>query len=314
MEDEPRLRPAQLDDADQLADFLTRCTDAYLGRPSSREEAIARLTVSGRDPEASAVVAEIEEGRIVGFGNVWVAGRDDIKCFARVDPALTGRGVGVTLLGNLQRRARELAVETESIEPVLTGTQWARDTRGAALFAFCGFSELRFYLRMIVDDLSHLDPGDAALPETLTLRTFRPDHDDADLYEAWTEAFADEWGQGEGDSEGWWRERRELEAAAFDPSLWLVAVADRIVGFVLAREEAGGGAGYISDIGVLPEWRGRGVGYALLIESFRVLRRHGFHSASLNVDSDNRTSALRLYRKAGMREVPNFTIWAKPLF
>jgi mycothiol synthase len=288
----------------------------YLGRPSSRQEAIERLTQSGSNPEATALVAVTPDGRVVGFGNVWVAGQDDIKCFARVDPEMTGRGVGTTLLDRLESRAQELVAEAEVVNhPVLTATQWAQDTAGPNLLLSRGYSEARFFLRMIADNLDDVDRHDTPLPPGIAIRSVQPGRDDDDLYDARREAFAEEWGQSHVDTQEWWRERRDLETAAFDPSLWFVAVADRIVGFVIAREEleSDGRLGYISDIGVRPEWRGNGLGYALLVQSLREMHRRGLGSAALNVDSDNRTSALRLYRKAGMRELPHFTIWGKQL-
>ena len=309
------VRAATLGDTDGLADFLTSCTLTYLGRPSSRQEAHERLTVAGTDLESNALVAVTQDGSIVGFGNVWAAGPADIKCFARVAPDMTGRGVGTTLLDRLERCAREIIVESDKPEhSVLTVTQWARDTAGPGLLRARGYSEVRFFLRMIADDLE-IGPQEAPLPAEITLRPFQPGGDEEDLYDAWQESFADEWGQSHVDFNDWWRERRDLGTAAFDPSLWLVAVTEQIAGFVIAREELGrdGRAGYVSDIGVRPAWRGQGLGYGLLLHSLAEFRHRGVGSVALNVDAANRTSALRLYRKAGMREAPNFTIWGMPL-
>jgi len=41
------------------------------------------------------------------------------------------------------------------------------------------------------------------------------------------------------------------------------------------------------------------------------LRRRGLERAALNVDAENTTGALRLYRKAGMEARPSFTVWAR---
>jgi ribosomal protein S18 acetylase RimI-like enzyme len=66
-------------------------------------------------------------------------------------------------------------------------------------------------------------------------------------------------------------------------------------------------------VGVRPRWRGRGIGEALLSHSLNVFRRRGLAAAALNVDAENITGALRLYRKVGMEPKPSFTIWSKPL-
>jgi mycothiol synthase len=66
-------------------------------------------------------------------------------------------------------------------------------------------------------------------------------------------------------------------------------------------------------IGVRPSWRGHGLGDALLAHSLTALRGRGLGRAALNVDAENTSGALRLYRKAGMEPKPAFTVWCKPL-
>ena len=118
------------------------------------------------------------------------------------------------------------------------------------------------------------------------------------------------------DSAAWWRERRDNESAAFDPALWLLAVdGATIVGFSLGRErvDAGVRAGYIGDVGVRAAWRGRGIGHALLARSLAEFQRRGLATAALDVDAENLSGALALYRKVGMEPRPAFTIWTKPI-
>lgn len=167
------------------------CALTYLGRPSSRQEALERLTVAETDPETNAVVAVAQDGSIVGFGTVWTGGQGEIKCFARVAPEMIGKGVGTTLLDRLERRARELIVESDKADhSVLTVTQWAKDTAGQGLLRARGYSEARFFLRMITDDLE-LGRRDAPLPAGIVMRSLQPGDDEEDLYDAWREAFAD---------------------------------------------------------------------------------------------------------------------------
>ena len=71
--------------------------------------------------------------------------------------------------------------------------------------------------------------------------------------------------------------------------------------------------GHVAQIGVRPKWRGLGLGYALLLASLVEFQRRGAESATLNVDAENVTGALRLYEKAGMQEQPLFTIWSKEI-
>ena len=58
--------------------------------------------------------------------------------------------------------------------------------------------------------------------------------------------------------------------------------------------------GWVATLGVHPDWRGRGLGLALLRHAFAELHRIGKRQVGLGVDSQNATGATRLYERAGM--------------
>jgi ribosomal protein S18 acetylase RimI-like enzyme len=58
------------------------------------------------------------------------------------------------------------------------------------------------------------------------------------------------------------------------------------------------GTGTIASLSVHPEYRGRGIGQALLQASVGYLQKRGAHAAVLYVDNRNET-AQRLYLQAG---------------
>lgn len=301
------VRPASLSDAPELERMLTRCTELHLDRSTSAEEALDRLTQAGPEPERTAVVAVTPEGRILGFGNVWPGESDEVKCFARVDPDATGQGIGTSLLEALETRATALGRS-------LTVTQWAADEAAEGLLRARGFEPARYFLRM-VGDLTTMADDQPSLPPGVTVRQVEPGEED-ELYDAWSAAFAAATGEVPESATDWWRERRDALAAGYDPELWLVAVTGReIVGLSICKEieEGDRRSGYVSDLGVRPSYRGRGLGSALLVLSFRIMRRRRLERVALDVDAENTTSALRLYRKVGLREEPLFTIWAKKL-
>jgi ribosomal protein S18 acetylase RimI-like enzyme len=60
------------------------------------------------------------------------------------------------------------------------------------------------------------------------------------------------------------------------------------------------GLGGIQNLGVLPGWRGRGLGEALLLQALDGFRRAGLGRAQLEVTAQNDT-AIRLYRRLGFR-------------
>jgi mycothiol synthase len=157
---------------------------------------------------------------------------------------------------------------------------------------------------------------DTVLPEGIESRCFASGTDDAELFAAFREAFADHWGNTEVDETQWWGENRDEPNAGFDPARWFVVrEGGTIAGFSICRErqDTGETIGWISLLGVRPPWRGRGLGEALLVRSLNALHSRGLRRAALNVDVDNTTAALRLYTKIGMAPTLAFTVWSKTL-
>ena len=230
-------------------------------------------------------------------------------------PSARGRGVGAALLSWLEPRARKLACEAGLKEDAtLTVTSWAQDRNAAALLEQARFSPLRHFLQMRID--LGRDLPEPVWPDGLEPRGFSSGADDAELFASFRKAFADHWGNTEVDETQWWSENRDAPNAGFDPSLWVVVrEGGTIAGFSICREREDDGAtiGWISLVGVLPAWRRRGLGEALLVHSLNAFRGRGRRRAALNVDVDNTTDAFRLYTKVGMEPTPAFTVWSKAL-
>ena len=126
--------------------------------------------------------------------------------------------------------------------------------------------------------------------------------------------FAGHWGRVDQGASAFWEERRDAERQVFpyDASLWFIATrGEDVVGFSFCEQN--GELGRVAELGVVDALRGQGLGYALLTHSFQALRGRGATEIVLDVDAENVTSALRLYRKAGMRPEPSFTIWGKEI-
>ncbi len=89
----------------------------------------------------------------------------------------------------------------------------------------------------------------------------------------------------------------EARAAGWTLEGTLVAVADAEVIGSLHVEESRHGFGELG-MAVVREWRGRGVGGALLVASIAWARDRGLHKLSLSVFAHN-AAAIGLYRKLG---------------
>ncbi len=85
---------------------------------------------------------------------------------------------------------------------------------------------------------------------------------------------------------------------------WAATEGSRIVGYAVVTLgyslEYRGRDGFLDEIVVGPEWRGRGVGGALVAAAEAFCRRRGVRALHLEVEK-HRRAAIGLYRKAGFR-------------
>ncbi len=88
--------------------------------------------------------------------------------------------------------------------------------------------------------------------------------------------------------------------AGFLPeATWLIGSAAGYCGSVQGVRERGA-LGAIQNLGVLPAYRGRGLGKALLLQAVHGFRRAGLGRAFLEVTAQN-DGAVQLYHRAGFR-------------
>jgi ribosomal protein S18 acetylase RimI-like enzyme len=87
----------------------------------------------------------------------------------------------------------------------------------------------------------------------------------------------------------------------FPAATWLVACAEGCCGTVQgATDQLGHGT--IQNLGVMPSFRGLGLGRALLLEALRGYAEGGVTTVALEVTADNE-AALRLYQSVGFRRI-----------
>jgi mycothiol synthase len=202
-----------------------------------------------------------------------------------VHPAFRRRGVGTALLQEIPGRL----------------SLWAHgDSAAARAFAEKnGLTRERVLFQMrrpLGDDLPP-----SRLPEGVTVREFRPGHDEQAWLAVNSRAFAHHPEQGR------WTERdlalREAEPW-FDPAGFLLAVdiEDTLLGFhwtkVHPATATDPALGEIYVLGVDPGGHRRGLGSALSVAGLRHLHDQGLSTAMLYVDEDN-TAAVALYERLG---------------
>jgi mycothiol synthase len=294
-----QIRAATLGDVERLAAFMGRCTLAHQGvRRKSTHEMRQRLTRPGADLALDTRLVEANGADVAGFAQVWPED-EAVVCYVRVDPERTGLGIGSTLLEYGAARALELTPE-----PSLHATSWPRDESAVPLLEELGFRPIRYLSLMTIDLAQPLErpswPTDVAVRALDGGRDLRPIHGVQQAVFPERRESLDEWLH---DYDG------------FDPTLCFVAEDGAgIAGFALCLPELAEDpdAGYVSELGVRTDRRGEGLGLALLQQTFVAFQRRGRQRASLHVDVDNLSGALRLYTRAGMRPDPRLVVWERP--
>jgi ribosomal protein S18 acetylase RimI-like enzyme len=103
----------------------------------------------------------------------------------------------------------------------------------------------------------------------------------------------------------------------FRPDLSLLCVVDgEDAGFLAAGvmriEDIGEMVGWVSQVGVKPKWRGRGVGAWLMGRAMEAFRRDGLGAVGLHVNVDN-PGAIGLYEMLGFKVMGRRAVYSKDL-
>jgi mycothiol synthase len=221
--------------------------------------------------------------------------------YVRVRPHLLGAGLVESLVAWAEQRSREaVRLAAPELRVALHASVAAANPETIAILERAGWALERVYWTMEID-LGDAPPEPAGLPDGILIRTAEAGRDEPAVHRLEAESFSGHYEYLPIPYEEWLQARTQLHP--YDPSLWFLAVdGDRLVGMSLCLPEASGRpeVGWVATLGVHPEWRGRGLGLALLRHSFGELHRRGRHTVGLGVDSQNTTGATRLYERAGM--------------
>jgi mycothiol synthase len=149
------------------------------------------------------------------------------------------------------------------------------------------------------------------------VRSFVPGQDEAAVIDVQQAVFRDHWGYVAPTVEEDLKILRHwMTDPDYDPALWLLVMAgERLVGISLnaAYLDEDPEMGWISTLGVLREYRQRGIARALLHHSFNQFHERGQRRVGLGVDTQNLTGALRLNEGVGMRAYRTMYVFEKEL-
>jgi len=159
-----------------------------------------------------------------------------------------------------------------------------------ALLAEAGFAHVRTQWQM-VRELTAESP-EPVWPDGVTLRAYDADRDAREVWTLITRAFAGTFGSHQRTFEQW-------SLFAVGPGKDAICAVQDGTLIAVATVSPRGESGYVGQLAVAPEHRGRGLALALLHEAFRRNAAAGLPETSLSVDGEN-AGARRLYEKAGM--------------
>ena len=285
-----RSRPATRDDLRAVVDLFCAYDVAFRGGVDTDETDFTDdWDKAGFDYETSTLVVE-DEGRVVGYATVVEEYADAMTTPDRTE-----------LLGLLLDWVEQHPASLEHYVP-------DPDTGRNDLMRARGWLPARRFWRMR-RELDSATP-EPVWPDGVTVRDYERPRDDRAVHELITTSFREIGGQHERAFEDWCAFM--LDTERFDASLYRVVELDGEVVGANLTQPIGDEYGFIRQLAVAPSQRGRGLALALLHESFQRLVDRGFPAAVLGVDAANPTGALRLYEKAGMRVVEEFTRWDRP--
>jgi len=102
-------------------------------------------------------------------------------------------------------------------------------------------------------------------------------------------------------------ERLGFILVALDASGTVIGIA---LGCAFLGLEHGGPSGWLEELYVRPEWRGRGIGSALVAETIRTATALGWHALDLEVDHEH-LQAEALYARFGFQRHTRSRFWRR---
>jgi ribosomal protein S18 acetylase RimI-like enzyme len=300
-------RPAALTDAEAILELVGAHNTKLIGIPDCvLDDVNDQLVEPGLVLDTDTWLVHAPGGSLVGFGWVYAKAtgeQADLDIVASTDEVagwLVGRGLA---------RATELAQAGGHERAEVHLGFYRQDTGMRDVAAAHGFSGATTFQRMRIDHDG--TRHELVAPAGVTLRSGPGDEAfRRTAHQVLDESFKDHFGHVSRPFEQW-HEAREREAA-FDWRMITLAYLDaKPVGILLTLDRfvEDENCGYVGDIGVLAEARGRGIAKYLLRTAFEADIAAGRAGTILHVDANNTTPALGLYEGVGMRLVLAIDVW-----
>lgn len=292
------LRPYASSDIGALADLLGVACAWPPPIPPTEQDLMNRWKHWDLHPEQDISILPGSASEITAFAQSAISRRDQrrVSMEIAVRPQHQGRGIGSALYDLIEARAHELGA-TYLTSPVYISPGIDK----SASIRFLGSLGFRCTSRTWRLRIDHLERIEAPRwPPGIECRVFRNTEEDAARWAHLINAAFGEPANAE-----------MVKAQVADPEsssngyFFAVDSATGIeIGTSRARRDSIGDepVGYVGTVGVLPEYRGRGIAEALVRQTLLYIRSTGMSSATLFVDDSNEP-ARALYDKMGWYQV-----------
>lgn len=314
-------RPVTMDDLQTATDLFNASdrpfyeTDQY-----NVEDLRAEWTNPHFSIEKSTRAVFNEAGNMVGYIEIYDTSSMPVRPFmwGRIHPDYEGHGIGTFLFEWAENRAKEVFARVpEDAAVTLNAECLDKKTDSRRFLEDMGMTTNRAsYLMLIEMDSS---PDAPALPEGIRIiPATEYAGERANIYRAVRGSFQDHRGFVEEAFEtafGRWNNFWTNDPH-YDPAVWLLAMdGDQIIGVSLCRTQShhGEDRGHVMQLGVIRDYRRRGIAMGLLVETFRTFWARGKTKVDLGVDGSSLTNAVALYERAGMHIDHHYLMYEKSL-
>lgn len=262
------------------------------------------LEVPGCDPERHCFIAEEDAGEAVGYSLVsYEPPISRAVASGGVLEEHRGKGIGRGLMRRVVEHAEELGVSSLHVEASVTHS----DTQH--LLSRHGMKVVRSLWKMRWEGE---DVPEVRLPSAFSVRTLVAGQDEQTLTELQNVAFEENWGFSPNTVE---QIRVRVEHNRGGPeSIIFITEGDEAAAYnwTMFYVDDDSPSGVIAMTGVHPDYRGRGIGRAVVTVGIANLVERGASFVDLEVDADN-IPARELYLNLGFRKVGR-SVWYEKRF
>jgi mycothiol synthase len=304
----PILHPVTFADVAKLVRFCNLVEKHRDGiEPHTEETVAAGMRTPNFDPTINARMVLGDDGEPVAYVDVFVFRQPPVAPNIALTLHPDHEHLGDLLVSWAEQHAREYWLPKAPAEARMVLGGWSRPefTSEIERWQRYGMEHKRSFYTMKIELQS---PPPTQTLTGITLRTLGAESELPKVARTVDDAFKDHFGHTPEPFETYyprWKQAMVDDNPNYDPELWLVAVDDangQIIGISLGygNNDNDPQHGWINTVGVLREYRGRGIAQALLYEHFRRMWDKGIRKASLGVDASSLTGATRLYERVGM--------------